>query len=509
MRAATYTRVSTQEQADTGTSLATQRERCLGFVQSRGWTLVEEFEDAGVSGAKELADRPAFAELMAACRTGRVDVVIVTKLDRFSRSILHALTAFAELERWNVTVECTDEPNEPGLIRNIKLAVAEDERKRIAERMTLGRRAIAAKGFWTGGVVPYGFNTEPVPNTKHSRLVVNENEVEVLQLAASMLIAGDTITRVVDTLNGLGHRPRRARQWNYQLLRHALTRPQIEELILDEATRVELKRVMAATVKYAPTRNIDKPYPLSGRLFGTCGAHYAGLYRKERDLRQYVCANKRWVNRENKCDDPRLKADEVEHSVWWALLNFVDDEDALMEYAEREWFETAERRAATKEERERAALRVRDLEERLTKQVSVLLDEGLDAKVVAQMAAQWNAELEAAREYLAESERIDLSAAQREKRTNSLRKAKLAFRLMSPSPEDQKRLYELLDVKARLTEEGTLTVTGELGLAVEVLANGSSNPEELLGEMLATSSRRGSFRARAAAAAPPGSRARP
>ena len=60
---------------------------------------------------------------------------------------------------------------------------------------------------------------------------------------------------------------------------------------------------------------------------------------------------------------------------------------------------------------------------------------------------------------------------------------------MSPSPEDEKRLYELLDVKAQLTEEGTLTVTGELGLAVEVPANGSSNPAELLAEMLATSSR--------------------
>ena len=166
MRAATYTRVSTQEQADTGTSLATQRERCRSYVESRGWTLVEEFEDAGVSGAKETIDRPAFSALMQACRVGRVDVVVVTKLDRFSRSILHALQAFAELERFDVTVECTDEPNEPGLIRNIKLAVAEDERKRIAERMTLGRRAIAAKGYWTGGVVPYGFTVEPVKDTE-------------------------------------------------------------------------------------------------------------------------------------------------------------------------------------------------------------------------------------------------------------------------------------------------------------------------------------------------------
>jgi len=508
MKAAIYTRVSTQEQAESGTSLDTQRERCREYVAARGWTLVEEFEDAGVSGAKEIVDRPAFNALMQACRVGRVDVVVVTKLDRFSRSILHALQAFAELERFNVTVECADEPNEPGLIRNIKLAVAEDERKRIAERMTLGRRAVAAKGYWTGGVVPYGFTVEPVKDTKHSRLVIHQDEVEVLRFAAAMLISGEAMSKVSDTLNGLNHKPRRARRWTYQLLRHTLSRPQIRGTILDVEIFEELQRVLDAGVKFAPYRERDKPYPLSGRLFGTCGAPYTGLYRKERDQRFYTCKNKRWTHRETRCDDPALRAEEVEQSVWWSLLNFIEDEDALMEYAEREWFGNAAKRAATTEERQRAALRVRELEERLARQVTLLLDEGLDAKAVAAMSAQWNTELEAARRYLEEAERADATAANRERHSDALRKAKVAFRLMSPSPEDQKRLYELLDVKAQLTQEGTLIVTGQLELMVEVLASGGSSPEELLGEMLSTSSRRSSSRARASAAAPRGSRAR-
>jgi site-specific DNA recombinase len=499
MKAATYTRVSTQEQADTGTSLATQRERCRGYVESRGWTLAEEFEDAGVSGAKEISERPAFNELMQACRVGRVDVVVVTKLDRFSRSILHALQAFAELERFNVTVECTDEPNEPGLIRNIKLAVAEDERKRIAERMTLGRRAIAAKGYWTGGVVPYGFTVEPVKDTKHSRLIVHPDEAEVLRFAAAMLISGDTMTKVSDTLNGLDHRPRRARKWSYQLLRHTLSRPQLRGPILDDETFEQLQVVLDAGLKFAPYRERDKPYPLSGRLIGTCGAPYTGLYRRERDQRWYVCKNKRWTTRETRCEDPRLKADGIEQSVWWALLNFVGDEDALMEYAEREWFGNAAKKVATAEERQRAASRVRELEDRLARQVTLLLDEGLDTKAVASMSAQWNTELDAARRYLDEAERADAMASNRERHSDALRKAKTAFRMMSPSPEDQARLYELLDVKAQLTDEGTVIVTGELELMVEVLASGGSSPEELLGEMLSTSSRRSSSRGQAPA----------
>jgi hypothetical protein len=208
-----------------------------------------------------------------------------------------------------VTVECTDEPNEPGLIRNIKLAVAEDERKRIAERMTLGRRAIAAKGYWTGGVVPYGFTIEPIKETKHSRMVVHPDEAEVLRFAAAMLISGDSMTKTSDTLNGLHHRPRRATKWTYQLLRHTLSRPQLQGTLLDDDTFDQLQHVLDAGLKFAPYRERDRPYPLSGRLFGTCGAHYSGTFDKGE--RKYVCANKRWLNRATRCDDPRLRADEV------------------------------------------------------------------------------------------------------------------------------------------------------------------------------------------------------
>jgi hypothetical protein len=76
-----------------------------------------------------------------------------------------------------------------------------------------------------------------------------------------------------------------------------------------------------------------------------------------------------------------------------------------------------------------------------------------------------------------------------QRHAESLRKAKVAFKLMNPTPEEQARIYELLNVRAQLTDEGTLIVTGDLGLAVEVLANGATRPDELLREMLSTPSR--------------------
>src|SRR4051812_24102690 len=109
MKAATYCRVSTEEQTK-GTSLDTQRKRTRAYIEEREWELVSEHVDEGVSGARE--SRPELDRLMAKCRKGEVEVVVVTKLDRFSRSLLHALTAFAELESLGVSVECSDEPSE-------------------------------------------------------------------------------------------------------------------------------------------------------------------------------------------------------------------------------------------------------------------------------------------------------------------------------------------------------------------------------------------------------------
>ena len=86
---------------------------------------------------------------------------------------------------------------------------------------------------------------------------------------------------------------------------HALA-SQLRGPILDDETFEQLQVVLDAGLKFAPYRERDKPYPLSGRLIGTCGAHYSGTYRREQDRRWYVCANKRWINRETRCDDPSL-----------------------------------------------------------------------------------------------------------------------------------------------------------------------------------------------------------
>jgi site-specific DNA recombinase len=299
VKAATYCRVSTEEQVQNGTSLETQRARTRAYVEEKGWAFVEEFMEEGVSGAKE--SRPELDRLLNACRAGEVEVVVVTKHDRFARSLLNALLLMRDLDEMGVTVEFTDEPNETGLIRNLRFAIAEDERQRIVERTSAGKRAVKEQGYWIGGRVPFGFT--PVSEGAHKRLVVNEFEAESIRLAATLLVDQRCSTHeVAERLNGLGRVPRTAGRWHHMLLRHMLKRSVVVPDILTEERFLQVQAVLEATGS-GPQRERDHVYPLSLRLFGKCGAPYRGVYRKElaTPRRYYTCKNKDWEQRATRC----------------------------------------------------------------------------------------------------------------------------------------------------------------------------------------------------------------
>src|SRR5215468_2096236 len=100
-RAAIYLRVSTEGQVD-GTSIDTQRDQCRRVARRHGFAVAGEYVDAGVSGAA--SSRPALAELFAAAGAGEIDVILVAKLDRLGRSLLHLLELFEGLDALGVRV---------------------------------------------------------------------------------------------------------------------------------------------------------------------------------------------------------------------------------------------------------------------------------------------------------------------------------------------------------------------------------------------------------------------
>jgi DNA invertase Pin-like site-specific DNA recombinase len=146
LKAVGYLRVSTAEQADSGAGLAAQRAAVQAEAQRRGWVLLEVYVDAAVSG-KAIAGREALAQALDAVKAGDADVLIVSKLDRLSRSLLDfaEIMRRAQAEGWNlVALDLGIDLSTPAgeFLASVMASAAQWERRIIGQRT---REALAAK----------------------------------------------------------------------------------------------------------------------------------------------------------------------------------------------------------------------------------------------------------------------------------------------------------------------------------------------------------------------------
>ncbi len=180
IRCAVYTRKSSEEGLEQEfNSLHAQREACEAFILSQkheGWQLVKtHYDDGGFSGGN--MNRPALAQLMRDIEVGKIDVVVVYKVDRLSRS-LHDFARMVEtFDKYSVSfVSVTQQFNTTTsmgrLTLNVLLSFAQFEREVTGERIRDKIAASKKKGMWMGGVVPLGYDVVD------RKLVVNPEEAE-------------------------------------------------------------------------------------------------------------------------------------------------------------------------------------------------------------------------------------------------------------------------------------------------------------------------------------------
>jgi len=156
MRAAIYARVSTQEQTPENQLLPLR-----AFASARGWDAVE-YVDHGVSGAKER--RPSVDAMLKAARGRKLDVIVVTKLDRLARSVHHLLSVAKELEALGVNLVVLDQAIDTTtpsgrLLFHVLASVAEFERDLIRERVVAGMRRARAAGRHLGRPAVHAIDT--------------------------------------------------------------------------------------------------------------------------------------------------------------------------------------------------------------------------------------------------------------------------------------------------------------------------------------------------------------
>src|SRR5689334_22754713 len=179
-RCAVYTRKSSEEGLEQGfNSLHAQREACAAFIKSQqgeGWRLIETaYDDGGLSGGT--LERPALQRLLSDIAEGRVDTVVVYKVDRLTRSLTdfakivelfdrHAVSFVAVTQQFNTTTSMGR------LTLNILLSFAQFEREVTGERIRDKIAASKRKGLWVGGMAPLGYDT------KNRKISINEGEAD-------------------------------------------------------------------------------------------------------------------------------------------------------------------------------------------------------------------------------------------------------------------------------------------------------------------------------------------
>ena len=183
-RCAVYTRKSSEQGLDMAfNSLDAQRAACEAYIasqKSEGWLPVpDRYDDGGISGAT--LDRPALQRLLADIAAGRIDTVIVYKVDRLARS----LSDFAKIvdafdakgvSFVSVTQQFNTTTSMGRLTLNMLLSFAQFEREVIGERIRDKVAASRAKGIWMGGSVPMGYRVE------NRKLIIREDEAATIRM---------------------------------------------------------------------------------------------------------------------------------------------------------------------------------------------------------------------------------------------------------------------------------------------------------------------------------------
>jgi DNA invertase Pin-like site-specific DNA recombinase len=213
-RCAIYTRKSTEEGLEQEfNSLDAQRESCAAFILSQaheGWeNLPELYDDGGYSGGS--MKRPGLTQLMSDVQAGKIDVIVVYKVDRLTRSLADFAKIVEVLDDTGASfVSVTQAFNTTSsmgrLTLNVLLSFAQFEREVTSERIRDKFAASKKKGMWMGGAVPHGLRVE------ERKLLINEDEANQVRYMFQRYTELKSVPQLVIELKAAGYRTRSRQQ---------------------------------------------------------------------------------------------------------------------------------------------------------------------------------------------------------------------------------------------------------------------------------------------------------
>ncbi len=351
IRVGLYERVSSQEQAQHGVSLDEQAERLDLFAKLEGWRPYDHYRDEGVSGGTD--DRPQLQRLMADARAGRIDLVVVTKLDRFFRNTRLLLNYIHELEGYGVGFVAQSEgvdTRKPGIgkiILSLLGSIAEWERERIGQRVSDFRQHLARQGRWSSGRPPFGYRFD-----KDSKeLVIDKLEAEAIRFAYTTYTSQQLgLIRLAEAMNaGEQLTPRMGKRkcstWTQSAVRHILTHPAYKggpnetwqfkcPAIVEPEVWEAVQRRLASNQHFKPATSGCKSR-FRGKLHcGLCG-HTLRVGYSHNTKAVYECPGRLkrlHLDGSARCVLPRFEVPNLDDTLWQKIDDLCNNPDMVVEF---------------------------------------------------------------------------------------------------------------------------------------------------------------------------------
>lgn len=354
LRCAIYTRKSHEEGLEQAfNSLDAQRLSAENYIASQaneGWTLVPaQYNDGGFSGGN--LERPALKRLLQDIKDGKIDCIVVYKIDRLTRSLLDFSKIIELLDEHKCSfvavTQSFNTSNSMGrLMLNVLLSFAQYERELTSERIRDKFEASSKLGIWMGGVPPLGYNP------KDRKLEINEEEAKIVKTIYQSFIDTESVTETVRAMNKSGYTTKTWTSTSGRLyngttfskngIRHILKnpvyagkvnhkgkvydgqhKPIITPKIWEKTQSIFTNRESSVTKS---TTRISAPPLLKGIFFcGCCGASMTPTYSMKKNgsrYRYYVCSSKHRLT-SDKCAVRTISAAEVEGLVIAQVLRLL------------------------------------------------------------------------------------------------------------------------------------------------------------------------------------------
>ncbi len=371
LRCAVYTRKSSEEGLEQDfNSLNAQLEACEAFILSQvglGWKLIHDrYDDGGISGGT-LA-RPALQQLLDDVKSGRIDVVVVYKIDRLTRSLADFAKIVEVFDERSVSfVSVTQSFNTTSsmgrLTLNVLLSFAQFEREVTGERIRDKIAASKKKGMWMGGIVPLGYDAEArklIPNDAEAATVrqlftlyLELGSLRLLQVRAHQLElrTKQHTSKAGLTSGGLGFscghlRTILTNPLYVGMIRHGKHAYQgLHEAILDRQTFDQVQALLASKANTSTSSaGKDDLHLLTGLIFDETGDRLSPTHASKNGRRYRYYVSRR-LAKGTKSDGPdpwRLPAMEIEKFVETQLIQLLRSETQLLDMIPQSSFGAAD-----------------------------------------------------------------------------------------------------------------------------------------------------------------------